>query len=596
MIEPLSISVSTTGKPYKSISTLKWNDIPGFSILTGKNGSGKTQLLELLAYHYSGALPYPPSDAPLPVTIDSQGATYAADEIAYVPSGGKFSGGVATSLASMPNVRDQHLQIARDARSHRYQIDGAIKAERVTKRLAGRSPHRMTPEMLIDAFPDDFEFAIGDIDVTEGLTHLFMAHRLKLLEALERKTPGIDRQGNALGPSPWVVVNEALKVAGFPYEVISPEETPLMEQYELKLRDKVNAVVIPALHLSSGEKVLFQLVLWLFTAGKGGLFPKLLLLDEPDAHLHPSMTTQFLDVISEVLVNQYHVRVIMTSHSPSTVAMAEDGSVFQMERGGDQVVKVDRRSDIISVLTAGLVTVSRSTKYCFVEDEDDVKFYNTIYEILIDEGPSRDPMALRPSPTMVFIPASIGEGSSKISGGSTVVAKWVNKLDGDPLDGMFFGIVDNDNGATPTDRILTIGRYSFENYLLDPIVLFALLLENGTAPTIPGVAISSGDEHLLRLQEAAALQAIVDGICAAVESSEGSLKGQLSTTVSYTSGAVIQMPEWVVKKRGHDLLPIVQKALGGPQVINPPRLRKALRRCRVIPKELAVLLADIQAK
>jgi predicted ATPase len=34
---------------YKSFSTLDWRDIPPFSVITGANGSGKTQLLELIA-------------------------------------------------------------------------------------------------------------------------------------------------------------------------------------------------------------------------------------------------------------------------------------------------------------------------------------------------------------------------------------------------------------------------------------------------------------------------------------------------------------------------------------------------------------------
>src|SRR6201999_232657 len=118
-----------------------------------------------------------------------------------------------------------------------------------------------------------------------------------------------------------------LVAAGFPYRVIPPMETPIMEHYSLRLRDRHDPNrIVPAIDLSSGEKVLLQLVLWLFTAGKEGVFPKLLILDEPDAHLHPSMTQQFLDVISDVLVSKHGVREIISTHSPSTVALAPDGS------------------------------------------------------------------------------------------------------------------------------------------------------------------------------------------------------------------------------------------------------------------------------
>jgi hypothetical protein len=39
----------------------------------------------------------------------------------------------------------------------------------------------------------------------------------------------------------------------------------------------------------------------------------------------------------------------------------------------------------------------------------------------------------------------------------------------------------------------TIARYSIENYLLDPFVVFGLLLDAGMAPPVPGVTITRGD-------------------------------------------------------------------------------------------------------
>lgn len=595
-IAPLSITISPRDDgQYKSISKLTWDNVPGFAVLTGKNGSGKTQLLELLAYHYSGAVPQAYANSALPVIVQSQGVAYSPDEIGYVPSSGRFSGGGAASVAALPNVRQQALEYVKNAHAYRHDITLTVRVRKMLKRLEGRNPHQIDPIALAEILKDDFDFALDDVDVTEGLCSVFVAHRLKILEGLERGTPGHDRSGEPLGPAPWDVVNESLLTAGFPYEVVSPSDTPIMENYLLRLRDLQSDQIIPAIDLSSGEKVLLQLVLWLFTAGKQGAFPKLLLLDEPDAHLHPSMTQQFLDVISEILVNKYGVRVIVTTHSPSTVALAPDSSVFFLERGATAVLPVPSRSNIISILTAGLVTVSRASKFCFVEDENDVAFYETIREVLSDYGPSKDPMALQPSPSIAFIAASVGLGASKISGGSSVVAKWVNKLDTEPLDRTFAGIIDYDNRNVSTTRIRVIGRYSFENYLLDPLIIFALLVEEGRAPTVSGPKISPGDEHLLRTQDSRFLQQIADAICAKVEAAGSGLATQRKSHVYYTTGQTIEVPDWVLFHRGHDLLSTAQKAFGGPGLINQKRLLKAVRRCRLIPKELAVLLTEIQA-
>jgi hypothetical protein len=66
--------------------------------------------------------------------------------------------------------------------------------------------------------------------------------------------------------------------------------------------------------------------------------------------------------------------------------------------------------------------------------------------------------------------------TAKMGGGKDVVTQWVEKFDALPLDETFRGIIDRDNGDTGGPRIEVSGRYTIENYLLDPIVVFALLI------------------------------------------------------------------------------------------------------------------------
>jgi hypothetical protein len=245
-------------------------------------------------------------------------------------------------------------------------------------------------------------------------------------------------------------------------------------------------------------------------------------------------------------------------------------------------------------LTAGLITVSAATRFCFVEDEADVAFYNAIRDVLTDAGPSRDPSAIRPSPSLVFIAASVGKGAEKIPGGKNIVEKWIEKLDAPPLTTTFLGVLDRDGGNIASARIKVIGRYSFENYILDPVNVFGLLLDNGTAPAVNGVKIMSGDEHVMRALPETSLQSISDTISAGVESAEPNLRGFPRVSVAYTNGVNLTVPNWVVEHRGHDLLPLVQRAWGGQQIVNPPRLIKALRRVRLIPRELAAVFASLQ--
>src|SRR5690349_11641178 len=136
----------------------------------------------------------------------------------------------------------------------------------------------------------------------------------------------------------------------------------------------------------------------------------------------------------------------------------------------------------------------------------------------------------------------------------------------------FFGVLDRDNGNQPSARIKVIGRYSFENYLLDPINVFGLLLENGTSPPVHGVTVTSGDEHNLRALSKDSLQAISDAITSKVESLSSALATSPRIEVEYTRGGKVEVPNWVINHRGHDLLPIYQAAWGNPQLLNPPRL------------------------
>lgn len=589
---PFNIEIIPNGQGYKSIKAVAWDDVPSFAIVTGRNGSGKTQLLEILSYHFTGTRPH--QHIPFGVQVNVTGAQIAADEVGYVPSAGRFSGGSSASVAQMQNLRQNLYQQTRNMHSYVHDPVQMTKARRVERLLGGRNWEEVTKNGTISLDEDEFSALLVDVDVASSLATIFVAHRVKAVEALERGTPGLAKDGKPLGPAPWDVVNESLKVAGFPYEVVSPLTVGLLDHYELRLRDTSSGIEVRPSDLSSGEQVLLQLILWLFSSSKEGVFPKLLLLDEPDAHLHPSMTVQFLDVISEVLVRKHGVRVLMTTHSPSTVALAPEGSIFQMERHGLKIEQVTDRAAILSVLTAGLITVSPATRFCFVEDEDDVAFYNAVLDLLTDTGPSKDPCTIQPSPSLVFIAASVGKGSTKVAGGNTIVTKWIEKLDAPPLTTTFLGVIDRDAGNQPSARIKVISRYSFENYLLDPLNVFGLLLENGSAPAVSGVNVSSGDEHTLRALPASSLQAISDMITAGVEVAEPTLAGAPPVDVDYTNGVRLTVPNWVVEQRGHDLLPIVQRAWGGHQVINPPRLVKALRRVRLVPKELASLYADLQ--
>jgi hypothetical protein len=155
-IDPLSIAISPKdGGRYKSISSLTWSNIPGFAILSGRNGSGKTQLLEVLAYHFSGATLN--NGQPLPVLVQTEGAQYQPDQLGYIPSAGRFSGGGGASLAGLSTVRQQTVQLVQNPQGHRADINNWVRSQKAQKLLAGLNVHGVDPNTFTDQLKDDLE-------------------------------------------------------------------------------------------------------------------------------------------------------------------------------------------------------------------------------------------------------------------------------------------------------------------------------------------------------------------------------------------------------------------------------------------------------
>lgn len=583
----IEINASQSAETFKSIGRLSWRNIPRLAILTGINGAGKSQLLELLAYKLTSTS-YPNIDISK-VHVEVDGPRFDADEVAYSPSLIKLGGRPELRLA---DLQDAKRKLHQDLQPNIPQTDlGKHALRRRIEKILGKPIKNVSQAEFVERMPNDFNYMVEDVDLTAGLSHVFLAHRVRIVEALER-----DRtEGGlaALGGAPWDLVNDVLSSAGLTYRLRNPSDTSLLAPYRLQLIDQVTGAHFGPEDLSSGEKVLLRLVLWLYNSEQHGRLPKLLLLDEPDAHLHPSMCQQFITVLRDVIVAKYGVRVIMTTHSPSTVALAPHDAIFEMQREQPRISAAPSQAHAVALLTAGLITVSPSTRFVLVEDEADVQFYNGIRSVLTEYGSTRDGCPLEPTPSLVFLPASVRQDAAKIGGGKSVVRGWVNKFNEPPLDSFVKGLIDGDDDNVGSWRVPKLRRYSIENYLLDPMVIFGLLIDQGTAPKVDGVEISQGDEHLIRELSASQLQAVVAAIAEAVLPVGDTASGN-TRLVIFTNGKAVRYPVWMIAQRGKALLEHYQSKLGGPGIVSPNRLRRMFQRVRLVPVELAAVLRRLQ--
>lgn len=138
-----------------------------------------------------------------------------------------------------------------------------------------------------------------------------------------------------------------------------------------------------------------------------------------------------------------------------------------------------------------------------------------------------------------------------------------------------------------------------ENYLFDPVLVYACLVGLRCAPAVDGCArLLPGDEHTMRSADPNVLQRMIDVVSHLFEKECAELSCSAAPQCAdLVTGQTIKLPAWVLEQRGHDLEPTaiaVGERLGIGTQLNRRNLRLALTRSRLVYKELADQLANIQ--
>jgi energy-coupling factor transporter ATP-binding protein EcfA2 len=277
------------------------------------------------------------------------------------------------------------------------------------------------------------------------------------------------------GIPPWDFVNEVFTNAKLDFSISHPEFYTAID-FTPKLTKISTGVEINFSDLSSGEKILMSFAFCLYYSRDDRQLiqkPKLLLFDEIDAPLHPSMSRHLINTITETLVKKHDVHVIMTTHSPSTVAIAPAESVYIMKPSEAGLHKVNK-SQAIALLTAEIPTLSINfdgRRQVFVESGNDAKYYDAIYKILRSN--------LNSERSLTFI--AVGLKNSKgedVGSGCNQVTHIVDSLVEHGNESVF-GLIDWDKRNQPKDRIVVLAynrRYAIENCLLDPLLVATLVI------------------------------------------------------------------------------------------------------------------------
>jgi energy-coupling factor transporter ATP-binding protein EcfA2 len=357
---------------------------------------------------------------------------------------------------------------------------------------------------------------------------------------------------------PWQIINSILhdNNLDFHFQGIDKREFDTDTVINLTLIKTSTNEIIPLTDLSSGEKVILGLIIKIFTSqyyGTNLSFPQLILLDEPDAHLHPEMSKLLLDVLSETFVKKLGIKVIITTHSPSTIALADENCIYQLINGINTSLKKVSKDAALKLLTGFIPTLSidyKNHRQVFAESPTDVSYYQRLYEkhAQKSELPHR----------LYFISNAMGDGNCDL------VYRVVGQLR-DAGNNTSYGIVDWDLKNNPTEFVHVHGineRYNIESFLLDPIYVICLLIDNGNAHNIMG-AIGIGEDYnqyLLGEENSDRIQSIIINYFSLYEKRFPNDKYETERiAVQYLNGRNIEIPKWYLQTPRHDLVDKVKE-------------------------------------
>lgn len=361
---------------------------------------------------------------------------------------------------------------------------------------------------------------------------------------------------------PWDIVNGIFHVNNidFQFKEIKKEEFRDDIIINFIFFKKSTGDEIPFADLSSGEKIIITLILRLFTTDyyKESLeFPDLILLDEPDAHLHPEMSYMFIKILKDIFVHKFGINIIITTHSPSTIALVDDDNIFQISNFNNTFLRKISKDEALKMLTSFIPTLSidyKNHKQVFVESPTDQYYYHSIFDVLSQN---------RPYPfKLYFVSNDYGKGNS------VQVIKTVNAIRSSE-NNSFYGIIDWDQENNDSDFVKVHGegnRYSLENYVYDPIYIIILLMTI-EAHNIHNELniVNTYNQYNLGSNKELSSSAIKWFFNKFYERfSMSSSEQDNLRKVKYYNDAELEIPVWYLEFNGHDLeerLKIVFKAL-----------------------------------
>lgn len=383
-------------------------------------------------------------------------------------------------------------------------------------------------------------FADNVSGVIGGYGLRFRENRLRrhMHDLGESESPGLSDEEffKIYGKDPVRLLNEIFERAAFNFRIPALAHSEATTKYSLKLKALDSDVELSPKDLSDGEKVIMALGLAIYRSLAGGGKPDILLLDEPDASLHPDYCRAMIEVLNDVIVKRAGVRVVLTTHSATTVAICPEEAIYQMDRQTGTPVKCTSR-DALNLLTREIPNFRVSIedrRQVFVESMYDATFLAEIFEGL----DRRSAFGF----SAVFLQSHTGTSNC------ADVRHIVSSLQSSGAD-LVRGIIDWDRSNFDDPPLFVLGggrRYSLENYLLDPLMI-GLTLVKYCGVSFRDMGLDPDLEYPAAKDfSVEQCQAVVDYVL-----NRAGIYEKSATSAMLENGYTISLPDEFLKMNGH---------------------------------------------
>ncbi|WP_085706073.1 AAA family ATPase [Pseudomonas sp. B8(2017)] len=556
------------------------------AVLTGKNGAGKTRFLEA---------------ARSAMQVTDGGRFIPSANIAYVPSTtmqGRISNGYArdehhTRLAMVVGWFNSQKEVFaspyRDEPHYNqmnpgapYNFEQMYKCFASIARKLGKSVGELTEEEIKFNFEGGFQIFDG-LDIGNVCNDYIRRKRTNLFEKWRGENYGgksiyleLPEFVRSFGEPPWLLFNDVLnEIFDGKIGIDPPNDEMGDDVFNPVLKDVSTGQEIPLDGLSSGEKSLLWLATVMFklkyrselTSG----VPELILLDEPDAFLHPKMVVKFYSVIQRI-AESFHCKIIFTTHSPTTVALAPDECVYRVS---SKAIVLTEKDEALADLLDGVTQISlnsRNRREVFVESKGDMDAYRYIYDKIKSRFPSVDSkislsfLVAGPKMPPSQVEVKVGQYLRGIE--KEELRRFTEELNGvgdcgqviAMVESLSFagnstvrGIVDWDLKNKPVRNVVVAGcglYYTIENIMLNPLYVLRLLY--GHSPHKYDLAKYCGVQVSVRewMERVELLQASIDNF---ILEFRGSPNAQ-DVSIELLGGYVLKLDLEYLTCNGHELM------------------------------------------